>query len=204
VWLVIDFLLKIGRLKRYPRTGWIVSGINLAEIETVGAHSFRTALIALILSMMEKDELNYEIDIRRVLEIALLHDFSEAVLQDIDRRIIPYFGKEFKQLKKQAEERAVEEIITSIGDHVEVKRLFSEVFEDYMLKKSKESKIVQVADRLEVLVQAFEYEQRGYPEKMFEDFWKNIVKEVENSNVKSANKFLEELLRSRNRKRGSC
>ena len=195
VWLVIDFLLKIGRLKRYPRTGWIVSGINLAEIETVGAHSFRTALIALILSMMEKEQLKNEIDIRRVLEIALLHDFSEAVLQDIDRRIIPYFGKEFKQLKKQAEKRAVEEIISSIGDHAEIKLFFSEVIEDYMLEKSKESKIVQVADRLEVLVQAFEYEQRGYPKKLFEDFWNNIVKEVENSGIKSANKLLKELLR---------
>ncbi len=192
---MIDFLLKIGRLKRYPRTGWIVSGINLAEIETVGAHSFRTALIALILSMMEKEQLKNEIDIRRVLEIALLHDFSEAVLQDIDRRIIPYFGKEFKQLKKQAEKRAVEEIISSMGDHVEIKRFFLEIIEDYMLEKSKESKIVQVADRLEVLVQAFEYEQRGYPKKLFEDFWNNIVKEVENSGIKSANKLLKELLR---------
>ena len=192
---MIDFLLKIGRLKRYPRTGWIVSGINLAEIETVGAHSFRTVLIALILSMMEKEQLKNEIDIRRVLEIALLHDFSEAVLQDIDRRIIPYFGKEFKQLKKQAEKRAVEEIISSIGDHAEIKLFFSEVIEDYMLEKSKESKIVQVADRLEVLVQAFEYEQRGYPKKLFEDFWNNIVKEVENSGIKSANKLLKELLR---------
>ena len=192
---MIDFLLKIGRLKRYPRTGWIVSGINLAEIETVGAHSFRTVLIALILSMMEKEQLKNEIDIRRVLEIAVLHDFSEAVLQDIDRRIIPYFGKEFKQLKKQAEKRAVEEIISSIGDHAEIKLFFSEVIEDYMLEKSKESKIVQVADRLEVLVQAFEYEQRGYPKKLFEDFWNNIVKEVENSGIKSANKLLKELLR---------
>ncbi|MEX2721328.1 MAG: HD family hydrolase [Candidatus Wukongarchaeota archaeon] len=201
---MIDFLLKIGRLKRYPRMGWIVSGVNLAEIETVGAHSFRTALIALILSMREKELSRNEIDIRRVLEMALLHDFSEAVLQDIDRRVIPYFGEEFKQLKKRAEKRAVEEIISSMGDHVETKRAFLGVIEDYMLEKSKESKIVQVADRLEVLIQAFEYEQLGYPKKLFEDFWSNIVKEVENSGIKSANKLLEELLRSRNRKKGSC
>lgn len=195
---MIDFLLKIGRLKRYPRTGWIVSGINLTEIETVGAHSFRTALIALVLSMMEKELSGDEVNIRRVLEMALFHDFSEAVLQDIDRRVIPYFGEEeFKQLKKRAEKRAVEEIISSMGDHVEIKRLFLEVIEDYMVGKSKEAKIVQVADRLEVLVQAFEYEQLGYPKKLFEDFWSNIVKEVENSCIKSANKLLEELLRKR-------
>ena len=201
---MIDFLLKIGRLKRYPRTGWIVSGVNLAEIETVGAHSFRTALIALILTMMEKELSEDEIDIKKVLEIALLHDFSEAVLQDIDRRVISYFGEEFKRLKKQAEKRAVAEIISTMGDCVGIKRLFSEVIEDYMLGKSKESKIVEVADRLEVLVQAFEYEQHGYPKKLFEDFWNNIVKEVENSGIKSANKLLEELLMLRNRKKGSC
>jgi putative hydrolase of HD superfamily len=51
---IADFLFEVGMLKRTPRTGWqFLAG---AEQESVADHSFRVALIAIVLSRMEDGE----------------------------------------------------------------------------------------------------------------------------------------------------
>ncbi len=45
---LIDFIAEAGKLKRIPRTGWVESGVP--DPESVADHSFRVALIALVLA----------------------------------------------------------------------------------------------------------------------------------------------------------
>jgi hypothetical protein len=42
------FLYEIGLLKRYPRTGWALAGVRVAE--SVAEHSFRASVIAVIIA----------------------------------------------------------------------------------------------------------------------------------------------------------
>ena len=49
----IEFLRKAGKLKATKRTGWIIEGITSPE--SVAEHSFRTALMALVLGHSRKD-----------------------------------------------------------------------------------------------------------------------------------------------------
>ena len=58
------------RLKSVPRHCYTAEG----ERESVAAHAWRVALLALLLEKEQPD-----IDMRRVIELALVHDLGEAV-----------------------------------------------------------------------------------------------------------------------------
>ncbi|MEU8660721.1 HD domain-containing protein [Actinoplanes philippinensis] len=70
-----DFLYEAGALKRTARTGWALA--RIAGRESVADHSFRTAVIAMILAAMAGA------DPDRAATLALLHDLPEARLGDM-------------------------------------------------------------------------------------------------------------------------
>ena len=63
-----------GALKRVRRRGWVLRGVT--EPESVADHSFRTALLALVLA---RDD---SFDRGRCVAMALVHDLAEAVVGD--------------------------------------------------------------------------------------------------------------------------
>ena len=83
--LPIDTLIALGmaaqRLKRVPRTGWLLRGVPHGEGESVAAHSHGMALVALALA----ETLPQPLDRGRLLAMCLLHDLAEAILGDWPR-----------------------------------------------------------------------------------------------------------------------
>ncbi|MCX6771234.1 MAG: HD domain-containing protein [Candidatus Micrarchaeota archaeon] len=80
-------LLEALSLKNLPRTGWILRG---APRESVAEHTYGTAIIALVLSRMEKLKATDE---AALIRIALLHDLHEARIGDLvpsqKRKLMP-------------------------------------------------------------------------------------------------------------------
>src|SRR3989339_2211175 len=72
---LIDFLHKVGQLKGLKRTGWVYK--NIPDPESVAEHSFRTAILALVLA----DEL--KADKERLVKMALIHDLAESITGDL-------------------------------------------------------------------------------------------------------------------------
>ena len=70
-------LLEALSLKNLPRTGWVLRG---APRESVAEHTYGVAMIALVLSRMEKLPAKDE---HALLRIALLHDLHEARIGDL-------------------------------------------------------------------------------------------------------------------------
>ena len=70
----LDFLHILERLKCNTRHSWTSTGRH----ETVAAHTWRLAVMALLL----RDELP-GVDMDKVLRMCLIHDFGEAVTGDI-------------------------------------------------------------------------------------------------------------------------
>ncbi|USS39828.1 HD family hydrolase [Thermococcus aggregans] len=151
---MLDLFIEAGKLKKLPRMGWLLRGV--ANPESVAEHTFRVALITLFLG----DELKkkgIDINVEKALKIALLHDLGEARITDLPLEAQNYVDK------KKAERKAMVDILGA--ERVEYFRLFQE-YED---EKSLEGRLVKFADKLEMVLQAWEYEKSGA--KGLDEFW---------------------------------
>lgn len=142
---VATFLYEMGHLKRSPRTGWTLAGVQ--QPETVAEHSHRTALIAALLALLEGA------DPGRAALLALFHDTQETRTGDI-----PSVGRAYLEATGNVE-------VT--GDQVAVfpdklGRAVMELVEEYEGRESQEAQLARDADKLECLIQAREYQAQGY------------------------------------------
>ncbi|ASJ05048.1 HD domain-containing protein [Thermococcus barossii] len=156
---LLDLLLEAGNLKKLPRTGWLLRGVP--NPESIADHSYRVALITLFLAdeLREKD---IEIDVERALKIALIHDLAEARVTDIPLSAQYYLDK------GKAEKKAAMELFIKTPNPREYFRLWREYEEGL----SREGRLVKFADKLEMLIQACEYERAGFSN--LDEFWKTL------------------------------
>ncbi|AEK73823.1 metal-dependent phosphohydrolase [Thermococcus sp. 4557] len=153
---LLDLFIEAGNLKKLPRTGWLLRGVS--NPESIADHSYRVALITLFLA----DELRakgVEIDVERALKIAVLHDLAEARVTDIPLTAQYYLDK------GKAEKKAAMELFIKTPNPREYFRLWREYEEGLSL----EGRLVKFADKLEMLVQALEYERAGFRD--LDEFW---------------------------------
>ncbi|AHF80101.1 HD domain-containing protein [Thermococcus paralvinellae] len=154
---MIRLFLEVGRLKRLPRMGWLLRGVS--NPESVADHSFRVAFITLLLA----DELRRKgvnIDVEKALKIALLHDLGESKITDLPLDAQRYIDK------KKAEKKAVMDLLLEVEDRgLE----YFKLFEEYEEESSLEGRLVKFADKLEMVLQAYEYEKAGF--RSLEEFW---------------------------------
>ncbi|WP_297073196.1 HD family hydrolase [Thermococcus sp.] len=153
---MLDLLIELGNLKRLPRTGWLLRGVS--NPESIADHSYRVALITLFLAD-ELKEKGVEIDVEKAIKIALLHDVGEARITDVPKTAQYYLNK------GKAEKKAVMELLLSSPKPREYFKLWRE----YEEESSLEGRLVKFADRLEMLIQAYEYEKTGF--RNLEEFW---------------------------------
>lgn len=75
---ILEFALTLGKLKTLKRSGWIRN--NIKNPERVTEHSFRVAVLAMILAP------KVGADVNRSVKMALIHDIGEAEIGDIITR----------------------------------------------------------------------------------------------------------------------
>ena len=131
---LIGFLGVIERLKCNVRHSWTSDGTP----ETVAAHSWRLAVLALLL----RDEFP-EADMGRVVEMCLVHDWGEALTGDI-----PAFWK--SETDEDVERGAVERLLSALpeGRRGEYAGIFRELDE----LKTPEARIFKALDKLEAVI----------------------------------------------------
>jgi putative hydrolase of HD superfamily len=133
---ILEFLNQVELLKSVTRHSWSSKNRH----ESVAEHSWRMAVFAMVLT----DEFP-NLDMRKVLEMCLIHDFGEAYEGDH-----PAFHKQPAD-KVSIEERAVRKIIETLPNKMQ-KRLLNtwKEYEDY---QTEEAKLVKALDKLEVIIQ---------------------------------------------------
>lgn len=140
---VLRFLRVAGRLKETVRAGWALRGVERPE--SVADHSFRVALLALVLAPGADPPLDRE----RCLAMALVHDLAESLVGDIT----PYDGVSADE-KCRREREAMHRLSALLGDD-ETLRLW----EEYQAAATPEARFVKDLDKLETVLQAAEYEE---------------------------------------------
>jgi 5'-deoxynucleotidase YfbR-like HD superfamily hydrolase len=158
---MLNTLIELQRLKRLDRTGWSLRGLPNGT-ESVAAHSFGVSVTAMLLA----DEIasrGLQIEMERVLRMALLHDWAETRVGDMPRTATHYFGADARKL---AEGKAFADIVTGVGS---AETDYQELYDDYEQRQSIEARIVKAADVIDLLVQAYALERAGA--KGLDEFW---------------------------------
>ena len=150
---LIKFLEIAGILKRTKRTGWVDVGVY--QPESVADHTFRTAFLCMLYADIES------LDALKLLRMALIHDLPEAVIGDL-------MPSQKTAETKEREETAIQQILGLLPkQHMEN---YLAVWNEYQEGKTKEAKAVRQLDKIEMALQAKEYEKAGSPSKSLERF----------------------------------
>ncbi|XP_057447975.1 5'-deoxynucleotidase hdd1 [Lotus japonicus] len=141
---VIDFLTLCNRLKTTKRKGWVNHGIKGAE--SIADHMYRMAIMALIAA--DVPGLSRE----RCIKIALVHDIAEAIVGDIT----PSDGVP-KAEKSRMEQEALNKMCEVLGGGMRAEEI-KELWTEYENNASLEANLVKDFDKVEMILQALEYE----------------------------------------------
>lgn len=146
---VIQAYFQAQHLKQLFRQGWLHRGIGPEHAESVADHCFGTALLAMWLA----DELRPELDVSRIMRLALIHDMGEAHAGDLT----PSDGVPAAE-KHRRERDSVERILGCLpgGDR------YLELWEEYEAGTTPEARFVRRIDRLEMALQAAVYTSQGH------------------------------------------
>ena len=186
-----SFFKDASRLKRMLRNGWIYSGVPISDVESVADHSYMVSLISLI-QCLEEQSKGTKINIEKALTMALIHDLSESISLDIDRRIRQFAPDDYDSFKHKLDHNATKKLMNKLP--TKMREQLVEFFEEYQKKESIEARIVSEADRVETLIQLNNYIKQGLPKENFQVFYDNLSKEVENFEFDLMKNLAEEIL----------
>jgi 5'-deoxynucleotidase YfbR-like HD superfamily hydrolase len=159
---LVGLLVELVRLKAVPRVGWLLRGVR--DVESVAAHSFGVAFIAMLLADRAEAR-GMQVNVERVLRMALLHDLPEVRTGDLPNTIKQYFES---SALKTADERIATAILAKLGAPGEK---YLEIWLEYEDRASLEARLVKAADKLDLLLQAYEYEKGGA--RNLQEFWES-------------------------------
>ncbi len=132
-----EALIEALGLKEVVRAGWVRASVQ--NPESVAAHSWGMAMLA---TQMCPEEL----DLKRVLQLCILHDVAEVKVGDIT----PH-----DNVSAEEKHRLESEAIDSMG--IDAK----DIFDEYEAQITPESQFVRHLDKLDMALQAEIYEAQN-------------------------------------------
>jgi putative hydrolase of HD superfamily len=150
---IINFLEITGILKRTQRTGWVDIGVY--QPESVADHTFRTSVFCMLYADIET------LDPLKLLRMALIHDLPEAIIGDL----MP--NQKTEETRKN-EENAINKMLSLLPETQ--RENYLAVWNEYQQGKTKEAKAVRQIEKIEMALQATEYEKFGADRKSLERF----------------------------------
>ncbi|KAF7132777.1 hypothetical protein RHSIM_Rhsim09G0115400 [Rhododendron simsii] len=159
----IDFLTLCHRLKTTKRKGWINHGIKGPE--SIADHMYRMSLMALIVG--DLPGVNRE----RCIKMAIVHDIAEGIylnllyfmlffVSNVENSIVgditPSDGVP-KEEKSRREQAALNDMCEVLGGGLRAEEI-KELWAEYENNSSVEANLVKDFDKVEMILQALEYE----------------------------------------------
>ncbi|XP_033219437.1 HD domain-containing protein 2 [Belonocnema kinseyi] len=183
-----EFMELIGVLKHEKRAGWKLH--NVSNPETIAGHMYRMAMLSFLIDS------NENLDKNKIMQMTLIHDLAECIVGDITPHdnITP-------EVKHEMEDKAMEQICQLLGDKGPE---ILEMFREYEQQQSPEAKYVKDLDRLDLLMQAYEYEKRDKTPGHLQEFFNAINGKIRhpflNKIANEINEEREELIRVSDKK----
>lgn len=134
---IVDFLAIAEKLECEYRLTRMSDGMPQA----VASHSWNMAMMAIVLQPYFQNDY----DIRRVMELCLIHDLPEAIAHDVPlHKQTPRVRRE----KHVAETAAIKQIMDIVQN-----KSIADLFAEYDVRQSKESQLVKALDVMDTAVQ---------------------------------------------------
>ena len=154
---LIRAYFELCQLKQLYRQGWLRGGVSRERCESVAEHSFGCAVLASWLAQAYYPEL----DVCKVLRMALLHDFGEIYAGDI----IPSDAVEPEE-KRLREAGSVGKVFADLPGGA----VYLSLWEEFERNETAEARFVRQIDRLEMGLQAGVYALQGLvePDQFFD------------------------------------
>jgi putative hydrolase of HD superfamily len=160
---ILHFIEEAGKLKVLPRTGWLLRGLK--NPESIADHSYRTTLLAMVLADILIEE-GVKIKVEKVMRLALLHDLTESQMGDIPYPAMKYIPEDVKEAGERQAIRAIVDGLGRLGEK------YVALWEEFEQATTLEAKLVRAADKVELMIQVYEYEKVGC--RSLSDFWENM------------------------------
>ncbi|MFS7981751.1 putative HD/PDEase domain, 5'-deoxynucleotidase YfbR/HDDC2 [Helianthus anomalus] len=155
----IDFLTLCHSLKSTKRAGWVKR--DVAGPESIADHMYRMGLMALIAN--DAPGVNRD----KCIKMAIVHDIAEAIVGDIT----PSDGVP-KAEKSRREKEAIDHMCKLLGGGPRAEEIH-ELWMEYEENSTTEAKVVKDFDKIEMILQALEYENEQ--SKDLEEFFESTA-----------------------------
>lgn len=160
------------------------------EEHSVAAHSWKVVQYAKTLADIEEKN-GAVIDWKKLYEITSSHDYGEIFIGDI-KTPVKHSSLQLRSLIQQVEEGMIDNFIK---EHIpeELKSIFYHQLREGK-DESLEGLILEVADKMDQVYEAFAELQRGNTEKEFVVMYRNALIKIKNIDLKCVEYFLAEIL----------
>ncbi|KAG9238934.1 putative HD domain-containing protein C4G3.17 [Amylocarpus encephaloides] len=149
----VHFFHLLELLKTTPREGWRRFGINQGE--SISDHMYRMAMMTLF----APPSLAAKINIQNCTKMALVHDVAEALVGDITP--VDCVSKEEKNRRESITmDYFTNSILGRVNGGMTGKEIRA-VWQEYEDSETMDSKFVHDVDKIELLLQMFEYERKN-------------------------------------------
>ena len=175
-----EFLEVVGRLKTVKRSGWI-SQVGIDEPESVAGHSYRCAVIAMCICNLT------DVDVGKLISMLLLHDIQEALTGDFDSLKKKELG--FANIEA-LETTAINKIFSLLPN--EMKELYLSLWDEFKTRNTREAILANDIDKIEMVLQAMEYEKKGWDPIKLDVFWATAKREIRTPEIRELYLVLKE------------
>lgn len=162
---LVSFFRVVCNLKKTKRSGWIHKS-DISSPESVADHSYSMCMMSMVLSDM------IDLDTEHIMKMANLHDLAESFVGDNMPDKISY------EEKVLLEDKAMIKIISKLPSFLRGKYL--DIWNEYIDNSTVSAKFVHNMDKLEMALQAKEYEFEGYSKQSLQIFLKSATDYISN------------------------
>jgi putative hydrolase of HD superfamily len=145
---LIQAFLEFAHLKQLYRQGWLKRGIPQELCESVAEHTLGVTVLALWLSQSRFPEL----DLTKVLLMAILHDFGEIYAGDL----VPS-DEVAAEVKHIREKQSLQRVLGKLTRGED----YQAIWEEFEREETLEARFIHQVDRLEMGFQAAIYGLQG-------------------------------------------
>jgi len=157
---LVSFFRIVCNLKTIKRSGWIHKS-KITSPESVADHSYSMCMMSMILAEIMNLDSGY------IMKMVIIHDLAESMVGD---HMPDNISTEEKHL---LEDKAMKKIISKLPNSLRKNYLC--IWNEYNNNITVNAKFVHNMDKLEMALQAKEYEFEGYPKEVLQPFIKSAT-----------------------------
>jgi 5'-deoxynucleotidase YfbR-like HD superfamily hydrolase len=162
--------IQMGLSKKLKRSGWVRE--KIANSESIADHCFGiTTLVSLLSPQLEVDQ-------EKMMKMVIVHNFASTLTEDTVVERGGKVNKEVLKLKEKTERQAIRTILWEYGEE------YTKIFDEMKLMKTKEANVFAQIDKLEMAIQAFQYEKEQ--KKNLSEFFDNAALYIKHTLLKKA------------------